>query len=71
MLETLALLAVATVIVLGWIYGSRFVCVFLTLPVLAIGMTVAQTNDRAVGIMLLALGVIWLPSIWWWATRRG
>ncbi len=65
MLEFLALLAVATVIVLGWVGGSRFVCVFLTLPVVVIGLAAGSTSDGPVGpAILLALLVIWIPYIY-------
>ena len=73
MFEALALLAVATVCVLGWIGGSRFVCVFLSIPVVIVWfINIAPGADHnTANAAFFALLVIWLPRMWWWATRRG
>ena len=66
-------LAGATVAVIGWFYGSLFVCVFLTLPVAAVFVIAASNNGLATpdwgAGCLLALIIIWTPRLVW-LTRR-
>jgi hypothetical protein len=56
MFEALALLAVATVCVLGWFGGSLFVCVFLSLGV---GLVSSALGSATVPILL----AIWAPRL--------
>jgi hypothetical protein len=71
----LAILVIATVIVLGWIRGSLFFCVFLTLPAVAaifidLSQNAKPTMSGAANTALFALLVIWLPRMWRWANPR-
>lgn len=65
MLELLVGLIIATVLVIGWVYGSLFACVFLTLCGVVLGaLGAAVTQD---GSGFLAGGIIillaWLPRV--------
>ena len=77
-LSLFIILTIATVMVIGWFYGSLFVCVFLTLPVagaflIASAQTTSPTGklpfDLGFGLPLAVL-LIWLPRIYRW-TKRG
>jgi len=73
-MEILIGLAVATAAVIGWFYGSLFVCVFLTLPVVATVLIAAVPGQPGNGSNAMAIGcwlavmVIWGPR--WWRLRR-
>lgn len=58
-------LCVATLLVIGWFVGSIFACVFMTLPVAAVGLIFAlQDTGARTGWVLVCLGiiaVIWAP----------
>lgn len=62
-----AVLAIATLLVIGWIYGSLFACVFLTLPALLMfGLAVMLDGPAApyfqIGCAVL-VAAIWVPFV--------
>jgi hypothetical protein len=63
MIEILVGLLIATVAVLGWIAGNLFVCVFLTLPVAALGFIAATNAGNGIWLMgcIAAILIIWAP----------
>jgi hypothetical protein len=66
-MEILIGLAIATVAVIGWLYGNLFVCVFLTLPVAALCVLSTTSNGPdasswTVGC-IVTLIIIWAPFV--------
>jgi hypothetical protein len=61
-------LLIATMLVMGWCAGSKFVCVFLSLPVGLVALIcAAQAKQDMWGGFLLCvvvLGAIWAPRIY-------
>jgi hypothetical protein len=66
-MEILIGLTVATLLVIGWIYGNLFVCVFLTLPLLLLFCLAAALNGPAAPYYLVGCPVllfaIWAPFV--------
>jgi len=56
-------LAVATLLIMGWITGNRFVCVFLSLPVVGVAILALATHAPAtpVAVCVGILLAIWAP----------
>ena len=65
MLHFMLILALLTVLALGWFAGNIFVCVFLTLPIVGLMLLFATGGGPAVGTWELGFGAvlvaIWLP----------
>jgi hypothetical protein len=63
--EAVAVLALGTLLVLGWVAGSIIVCTFLTLAVASVAaiLLAAGAVGGALGGCCFALAVIWLPVL--------
>jgi hypothetical protein len=65
----LAVLAVASLLVIGVGYGNLFVCVFLTLPIVAVGLIAAGSGNTLGTLVfpLVTFGMliaIWAPFLY-------
>ena len=73
MLHFLAVLAIATLLIIGWIYGGLFACVFLSIAP-ALGLIILALQQLPGGspsspawavVCAILLVVIWTPRVLW------
>lgn len=65
-MSVLAGFAIAALVVIGWLAGLLFVCIFLTLPTIPVAFMLTEGFSRAPVVVMLwtvLLALIWMPFL--------